>query len=151
MIVEPVEVVLDKPRKLVLNNKALFEAETKINEIRRSGSFGRVSFDYLVIQATNAMQIMRAPFPRDLLAASLWAGIIRDPGEKISFEDIFDIMDNSETSIMDIGVAVFEAYSRSAGKNIKEVPPGEKVSAEEKKKTDSPATGSTKSASPLLN
>lgn len=159
MLIEPIEILLDKPRKIRMGHRALFEAETKINQIRGASAFARVSIDYLFINGMNAWSLLKSPFPMDLLVALLWASLVPeekrdDNGKKyreaLSFEQVMDLLDQSQTPLMDIAPILFDAYCKAAGNSIKEKQPGE-TSAEDEKKTVNPETGSASGALPGSN
>lgn len=147
MIIEASKILLDKPRRILMNHQALFKAEGQINAIRGSSTFARVSIDYLIVNAFNALTILKAPFPLDLLASLLWASIVREGKEEIAFEQVFELLDNSETSTNDIAVALFEAYCKTAGKNLKRDDDAT-PDADQEKKTENLETGSGVSAPP---
>ena len=159
-VIEPAEILLDKPRKVLVNHAALFKAETEVNRIRGNTAFNRLGIDYLIVNAFNALIMLKAPFPLDLLAVMLWASIVREESrdakgrvqrEEIKFEDIFPILDDSQTATNDIAVALFEAYCKTAGKNIKRGEAAKDDDGEAEKKNHSQSTGLNSGASPASN
>jgi len=150
LLIEPIEILLDKPRKILVNHAALFRAEGEVNRVRGNNAFGRVSIDYLMVNAFNAMTFMGAPLPLDLLAALLWASLVREPKEEIAFDDIFGMLDKSQTATNDLAVSLWQGYVATAGKSLKQGESKE-VDPDQEKKTVSPETGFGSSALPSRN
>lgn len=76
MIFEPIELELDKPRKLYLTLRALMRAETEINRLRGAAASERVSIDYLVLKAARDYLTGGGNFPLDVVVMLVWSGLL---------------------------------------------------------------------------
>lgn len=148
MLIEPVEILLDKPRKVQINKRALLTAETEVNRIRGASTFGRVSIDYLMLSLGKLLGFMKTPFPLDLRASMLYAAIIREPKESLSFDDVLAMLDKTETPDLDIDEAILVMWTKQAGGSLTSDPA--KAETDEKK-TENPVIGNTSGASPESN
>src|SRR5689334_12937742 len=131
MLIEPIEILLDKPRKIRINKRALLTAENEVNRIRGTSTFGRVSIDYLMLSLGRMLTLLKTPFPLDLRASMLYGGLIREAKEEIGFDDILDILDKTDTPDGDIDSAIFELWVKQAGKSLTTEPA--KAQTDEKK------------------
>ncbi len=151
-VIEPVEIILDKPRKLLLNHQALRRAENEVNKQRFAKPIDYTNIDNLMVSAYNTVFRLSGMLPRDLLSCLLWASIVpdspRDP--KLTIDRVDELLDQSEMSDADISVVIWSAYIKVAGKNFKQVGDSETDDSEEKKTKDQP-TGSPNGRSDELN
>src|SRR5688572_30786767 len=120
MELTPIELNLDKPRKVLLNAPALLRAEQVVNRRRGGTVFEWVSIDYLIWRAAAA----ETGFPLDLVAALLWSGLVEADSNKtknvlsfdggylsnIKFEDVVALIDQSAMHRGDILRALIEHY-----------------------------------------
>ena len=143
--IQPIEIVLDKPRKLLINNMALYKTEADINRLRYAKPEDYASIDVLMVDAFNHLFRARGLLPMDLMLSMLVNGLIYEKGEKrLSLEEIAELIDNSESSRAELSGQVWAAYFNNAGKNLKF---SDKIEDEEKK-TESLQTGPLNGQSP---
>lgn len=148
-LIEPIEIVLDRPRKLLINHKALRRAESEVNKMRFAHPNDYASIDSLMVAGFNAIFRISGMLPRDLLVCMLWAGLANeDP--KLTIDRIDELMDQTPLDLGTISGIVWGAYFRAAGKNLQIVGAG---SAEDEKKTNAAGrpTGSDSGAPRDLN
>ena len=139
---ELIEVELDKKRSLLMNHEALFRAETQINKLRHSRPDEHAAIDTLMIDAYNRILRKTGLLPLDLLFVLLWASLLHeDPGLRL--EQIPSLIDRSPLSRVELSERLWQAYFKSAGKNLVEV----KNDEEPEKKTELPP-GSSNGALP---
>lgn len=144
MIVDPVEIVLDKPRRLLITKRGLRLAEAELNK-QRYPITGRVSnIDAYVVQAINDVIRLGGIMPRDLIVCLLWAALLHEDS-KLKIEQIDEIMDKSVTGDAEISGQLMGLYLNCAGPTV------QKGAAEPEKKTTDPQTGPDSGASPVLN
>lgn len=140
--IQPTDIILDKPRKLLINNMALFKAEAEVNKLRFAKPEEYQSIDALMVASFNNMFRARGLLPMDLLLSLIVHGLMVEKNERRpTVEEVAAMIDSSDQGRAEISVAVWTAYYQSAGKNLK-VADGE----EEKKTTDQP-TGSVNGVS----
>lgn len=141
--IEPVEVSLDKPRKLLINHFCLYRAEAEVNKLRFAKPEEYCSIDVLMVDAFNHLYRARGMLPLDLLLCMICFGIVYEPKEKrLTLEQIAEVLDASEMSRAELSGIVWGAYFTVAGKNLKQVD-----APDEEKKTADPPTG--QSSGPL--
>lgn len=152
-LIEPIEVVLDKPRKILINHLALYRAEAEINKLRFARPEQYVSIDVLMIEGFNNLFRARGMLPMDLLLCMLWAGLVYDDPKKprLTIEQVAALLDASETNRGEISGALWAAYFKVAGKNLKVVGPEDSAQDAGEKKTEGQPTGSGNGVSPGLN
>lgn len=133
-LIEPIEITLDKPRKLLINHLALFKAETEINRMRFAKPEDYAAIDVLMIDAFNHIYRGKGMLPLDLLLCLISFGLVYDsPKEKrFTIEEIAALLDGSDVNRAELSGVVWGAYFRIAGNNLKAVegdaPPDEKKS-----------------------
>jgi hypothetical protein len=146
-LIEPIEIQLDRARKILLNHRALRQAESEFNRRRFAAPKDYVNIDAVMVEAYNNIFRMSGMMPRDLLACVLWAGLLNeDP--KLSLDDVDDLLDQSPLSDAELSGIVWAAYFKAAGRNLKQVNSPE---ADEEKKTADQPTGSGSGPSRTLN
>lgn len=145
-IFKPIEIMLDKPRRLRPTHRALFEAEQKINELRHATPATACSIDYLIVKAYNDTLAGTGTYPLDLTVVLLWAFLLPDD-PKLTTDRVMAAMDATELTRGQINDALWRAYIAVAGKNITSAPAPE----EDKKKDPSQQTGSDFGALPDSN
>lgn len=140
-IFDPVEIILDKPRLLRVNHKALRIAESELNRLRRATPLTACSIDFAIVMSYNT-----GIYPRDLQAALL-LGFLSTDNPALTIDDVDAILDKTEAPSSVINDKLWEAYRAVAGKNIKPAEP------EAEKKTIGPdrPTGSDSGPSASLN
>lgn len=140
--IEPVEVVLDKPRKVLINHFALYRAEAEINKLRFAKPADYVSIDVLMVDGFNNLFRARGFLPMDLLLCMLTFGLVYEsPKEKrLSLEEVAALLDSTEIDRADLSGIIWGLYFRLAGKNLKVATPED---AAEEKKTADPPIGSS--------
>jgi len=150
-MIEPVEIVLDKPRKLLINHLALYRAEAEINKLRFAKPEDYASIDALMVDGFNHLFRSRGMLPLDLLLCMLWAGLVYDDPKKprLSIEQVAAVLDEAKANRAEISGAIWGAYFKVAGRNLKVVG-AEDGEATEKKNQD-PPTGSDNGAPHGLN
>lgn len=143
---DPIEIMLDKPRLLKPNHRALRIAESELNRQRRATPLTACAIDFALVVSYNT-----GIYPRDLQAALL-LGFLSTDDPKLTLDDIDKILDQTEATSAEINDKLWAAFSAVAGKNIKTAQPGDD---DPEKKTDGPdpLTGSSSgpAASTTLN
>lgn len=140
-LIEPVDITLDKPRKLLINHLALFKAEAEINRMRFAKPEDYAAIDVLMVDAFNHIYRGKGMLPLDLLLCLISFGLVYEsPKEKrFTIEDIAALLDGSEVSRAELSGIVWGAYFRIAGKNLKTVDADAPLEGE--KKTEGQPTG----------
>jgi hypothetical protein len=137
--IEPVEVLLDKPRKLLINHFCLYRAEAEVNKLRFAKPEEYCAIDVLMVDAFNHLYRARGMLPLDLLLCMIAFGLVYEPKEKrLTLEQIAELLDASELSRAELSGIVWGAYFKVAGKNLKQVAA---EGPDEEKKTADPPTG----------
>jgi hypothetical protein len=139
--IEPVEVILDKPRKLLINHFALYRAEAEVNKLRFAKPEDYASIDALMVDGFNNLYRARGMMPMDLLLCLITFGMVYDdPKERrLTVDQVAALLDVSESDRGTLSGTIWGAYFKLAGRNLKVATQGD-VDAE-KKTTDQP-TGS---------
>ena len=141
--IQPTDIILDKPRKLLITNFTLFRAEAEVNKLRFAKPEEYLSIDSMMVAAFNTMLRAQGLLPMDLLLSLIAHGLVTEKGEKRpTIEDVAAMIDVSDQGRGEISLAVWNAYYNAAGKNLRPATEGE-----EKKTTDQP-TGLGNGASP---
>lgn len=126
MISEPIEIELDRPRKLKLTTRALMRAESEINRRRGAQVQERVSIDFLLFKAARDQLTGSGSFPLDLLAVLLWAGLqAEEPDPKLTPDGVLDLVDASPLSRGALVTAVWEHYNEVTKKPRSDSAPAE--------------------------
>jgi len=151
-VIEPVEILLDKPRKFLINHTALRRAETEVNKQRFAKPIEHTNIDNLMVSAYNTVYRLSGMLPRDLLTCLLWASHVpENPKEaKLTIEKIDDLLDQSQSSDADIAVILWNAYFKVAGRNFG-IASAESEDSGEEKKTEAQPTGSGSGPRESLN
>lgn len=132
--IEPVEILLDKPRKILINHRALYKTEQEVNRQRFAKPDDYVQIHKLMVDSFNNMFRASGLLPMDLLLSLISNSLIAERGEKkLTMDEVADLLDKAETGMAEISAAVWTAYFSVAGRNLKTIEPGDE------KKTD-PAT-----------
>lgn len=143
--IEPVEIVLDKPRKLLINHWTLYRAEAEINKLRFAKPDDYVSIDVLMVDGFNNLFRARGMLPMDLLLCMICYGLQYDDSKekRLTLEQVAGLLDTSETSRAEISGTVWGAFYKVAGKHLKIATAADVAADEEqeKKNKDQP-TGS---------
>lgn len=138
--IEPVEIILDKPRKLLINHFTLYRAEAEVNRLRYAKPEEYASIDVMMVEGFNHIFKSLGMLPMDLMLAMLCHGLVyEDPKEKrLNIEQVAGLLDLPEVDRQVVSTAIWAAYFKVAGKNIKIVGP-----EDTEKKTDlsDPPTG----------
>jgi len=117
-VIEPIEIVLDKPRKLMLGHWGLYTAEMEINKQRGAKPEEHVAIDFMMVDAYNRIFLKTGLLPLDLMVCVLWAGLLHeDP--KITKEKVAALMDQSQLSRADLSAKVWAAYFSSSKNSLK--------------------------------
>lgn len=151
-LIEPTEIVLDKPRKLLINHLALYRAEAEINKLRFAKPEDYASIDALMVDGFNHLFRARGMLPMDLLLCMLWAGLVYDDPKKprLTIEQVAGLLDGAQVNRAEISGTVWGAYFKVAGKNLRVMSDGEAGDDAEKKSQD-PPTGPDSGALHELN
>lgn len=142
-VIEPVDIVLDKPRKLLLGYLGLYTAEMEINKLRGAKPDEHVSIDFMMINAYNLTLLTTGLLPVDVLLCVLWAGLLHEE-PKITKEKVAALMDQSPLTRGDLSAKVWAAYA-SSSKNMFKVTTAadaEQPSADDGEKKTAETTGS---------
>lgn len=116
MIPDPVEIQLDKKRKLLFGLGVLRRAETEINKRRGASISQYVNIDYLMIRSAMDQAAGTGGFPLDLLIVMLWAGLsTEDP--RITFDSTVDLIEQSPLTRGEIATIVWDAYIATTEKS----------------------------------
>ena len=148
-VIEPTEIILDRPRKLMINHRALRKAESEVNKLRFANPSNYANIDGLMIAAYNTMYRSMGLLPRDLMSCLLWAGL-SDEDPKLTLDKIESLLDSTDASLAEISGKVWAAYFKSAGKNLVIVGEADN-DAEKKTISEDQPTGLNSGASPALN
>lgn len=128
--IQPVDILLDKPRRLLLNHRAFCLAESEINKRRFAKMEDYRGLDDLMIDANNRLLLRGRMPPMDLLIVMIWAGLLfENPALKI--DDIAPLLDASSTPRAELCGAVWRAWIEFSGANLMAQAPG--APSEEKK------------------
>jgi hypothetical protein len=119
MLVETVEVELDKKRELRFSMEALMLAEREINRRRGARISEFVNIEYLIIAAASAQVSGSGGFPLDLMTVLLWAGL-RWQEPQLSVETIPQLIDQSPLTHGEIMTRVWDAYLAQNKRKSKE-------------------------------
>jgi hypothetical protein len=114
MFFEPIEIELDKPRKVFLKAEALMRAEKEINRQRDAKIADHVSIDFLIFKAASDFLQGTGNFPLDLVAVLLWAGLNAAPHEtkdEVTVDKVLDLIDLSPLPRGQILTRLWEHYS----------------------------------------
>ena len=136
-----VEIDLDRKRTLLIDHAALFRAEQQINKLRSAKPEEYAAIDTLMVEAYNRILRRTGLLPLDLLFSVLWAALLHEDAT-LKFEQIAGLMDCSSLTRAELSSRVWEAYFKSAGRNLVEA---EEEEEPEKKKDQ--ANGSIDGAS----
>lgn len=140
--IDPVEIVLDKPRLLKPNHRALRVAESELNRMRRATPLTACSIDFALVVSYNT-----GIYPRDLQACLL-LGFLSTDNPKLSIDDIDGILDKTAATSAEINDKLWEAYKAVAGKNIQTAKPNDE-DPEKKTNGQDQRTGSDSAPSAL--
>ena len=144
--IEPLEIVLDRPRKVLINHLALFKAENEINRRRGAKPEEWASIDVLMVDAFNRIYRARGMLPRDLLVVMIWAGLGHETSKPaLTVEQITGLLDNSEKGVAELSGEIWNAYFLANTKNLKAADTDEKKNQSADSMT--PTDGSTNGAS----
>lgn len=130
-VIEPVEIVLDKPRKLRPTHYALMSAERELNRQRNATPSNAASIDFAIIKAYNETLFGVGSYPLDLTVCLLWAFLLPDDGN-LTIRQAAELIDQANITRGELNDALWRAYRSVAGKSISEAAPGEE------KKTEAP-------------
>lgn len=151
--IEPVEITLDKPRKVLFNHNALIVAEREINKQRGATPQTYTSLEVLMYDAIRLVYQSKGALgalPRDILVTMLWAGLNYDPkARQFTIEQTLNLLDQSSLGISQLSIDIWNAYFKANENNFKIVASD---SPEPEKKSDMILTdGSTNGALPESN
>lgn len=141
--VEAVEIELDKPRRLLFTNEAIFRAEREINRMRGARPESFVAIEIIMLNAWRTASENLGVLPMDLVACLLWGACLHED-RALTVNDAVDIIIVSGKNRLTLMEALLEAFRRARP------PIAEPGDGEDKKKPAAP-TGSGSEASPRLN
>ena len=122
--IEPIEINLDRSRKVLINHRALFKAEGEINKRRGAKVEDWASIDVLMVDAFNLIYRSRGMLPLDLLAVMIWASIVYENNERaLTVEQITDLFDDPSVSRAALSGDIWGAYFKASMRNLKQLPP----------------------------
>jgi hypothetical protein len=128
MLIEPIEIELDKPRKFFLSMKALMRAEQDINRRRGIPAAQHTSIDFLVWKSAAGQVAGTDSIGLDLMVTLLWAGLSNmDPDPAITFDSVLGMMDASPLTRGAIVTKIWNHYNEVTLKQKKESPPIDEV------------------------
>lgn len=148
-LLEPIEITLDKPRKLLINHLTLFKAEADINKMRSAKPEDYAAIDSLMIDAFNHLYRARGMLPLDLMICLLTHGLVYEKGEKrLTIEEITALLDKTELSRAELSGIIWGAYFKVASKSLQAVDANSEEGKAEQKKSTGRQTGNTNGVSP---
>jgi len=124
---EPIDIVLDKPRRLRFNLEALMLAEREINRSRGVRPAEYINIEYLILWSASAQVAGTGSFALDLVTTLLWAGL-RWEDKALTVDKVPALMDASPLTHGEIMTTIWEAYnlhSKRARKPADTAPPVE--------------------------
>jgi hypothetical protein len=128
---QPIDIQLDKPRKLLINSMALRKAEFELNRLRGSDVRSWESIDGLIFQAYGKVYNTTGRLPADLLFCLLWGGLLHeDP--KLQLDDVGQLLDRSPLNLSEISGIIWRAYWAYSSKGLQK-PEESKPDGEESK------------------
>jgi hypothetical protein len=92
-LIEPIEIMLDKPRHLKITMSGMMKAERKLKELRNQPN--------LSMWLAPIEELGAGGFSMDMTCALLWAGLIHEDSA-LTFEQIPDLIDSLSTSPQEI-------------------------------------------------
>lgn len=131
--IEPVEIILDKPRKLKPNHRGLRIAEAAFNKLNGVSGYTSCGIDFALVLAYNTEIYTRN------LQCALLLGFLSTDNPDLTIEDVDNILDHTALPFAEINDKLWEAYKRVAGSSLT----FGKGAAEKKTTNPDPPTGSS--------
>lgn len=130
MIIEPILIELDKPRKFLLRTRSLLAAQREINKMRGGSVHEVAAIDYLMAQALKDNSSAEGGFycPMDIFISLLWAGLLEDD-PTLTVDRCADLLDVSPLPRGRIVGMIWDHYLTTTRKSV---PNGVDKEAEEK-------------------
>lgn len=109
MLPEPIDITLDKPRRLRFNLEALMLAEREINRNRGARPSEYINIEYLIISSASAQIAGTGGFALDLMTVLLWAAL-RWEDKALTLDKVPTLVEASPLPHGQIMTLIWDAY-----------------------------------------